>query len=147
MYRRILVATDGSTLSKKSVRSGIDLAAATGAELVALHVVPRYPMSYIEGVLTIEGDEVARAEKLSHEQGQAIVDRVQETALAEGVKAKAVVAHSDMVAEAILAAAKKHKCDLIVMASHGRKGIKRILLGSETQHVLTHSDLPVLVLH
>jgi nucleotide-binding universal stress UspA family protein len=52
MYRRILVATDGSTLSNKAVCSGIGLAAATGAELVALHVVPRYPMSYIEGVLT-----------------------------------------------------------------------------------------------
>jgi nucleotide-binding universal stress UspA family protein len=50
------------------------------------------------------------------------------------------------VAESIVAAAKKHKCDLIVMASHGRKGIKRLLLGSETQHVLTHSTLPVLVL-
>ena len=146
MYRRILVATDGSTLSKKAVRSGIDLAVATGAELVALHVVPRYPMSYIEGVLTIEADEVARAEKLSHEQGQAIVDRVQETASSEGVKAKGVIAHSDMVAESILAAARKHKCDLIVMASHGRRGIKRILLGSETQQVLTHGHLPVLVL-
>jgi nucleotide-binding universal stress UspA family protein len=53
---------------------------------------------------------------------------------------------SDLVAEAILTAAKKHKCDLVVMASHGRKGIKRILLGSETQHVLTHGSLPVLVL-
>ena len=146
MYRRILVATDGSTLSKKAVRSGIDMAAATGAELVVLHVVPRYPMSYIEGALTISADEVAQTEKHWHELGQAIVDRVQETALSAGVKAKSVVDHSDMIAESILKAAKKHKCDLIVMASHGRKGIKRILLGSETQHVLTHSDLPVLVL-
>ena len=146
MYRRILVATDGSTLSKKAVRSGIDMAAATGAELVVLHVVPRYPMSYIEGALTISADEVAQTEKHWHELGQAIVDRVQEAASSEGVKAKSVVDHSDMIAESILKAAKKHKCDLIVMASHGRKGIKRILLGSETQHVLTHSDLPVLVL-
>ena len=146
MYRRILVATDGSTLSKKAVRSGIDMAAATGAELVALHVVPRYPMSYIEGALTISREEVARTEKQWHEQGQAVVDRVRDAAVSGGVKAKAMVAHSDMVAESILAAAKKHKCDLIVMASHGRKGIKRILLGSETQHVLTHSSLPVLVL-
>jgi len=146
MYRRILVATDGSTLSKKAVRSGIDMAAATGAELVVLHVVPRYPMSYIEGALTISADEVAQTEKHWHELGQAIVDRVQEAASSEGVKAKSVVDHSDMIAESILKAAKKHKCDLIVMASHGHKGIKRILLGSETQHVLTHGDLPVLVL-
>ena len=65
---------------------------------------------------------------------------------AKGVTVKAVTAKSDLVTEAIIAAAKKHKCDLIVMASHGRKGIKRLLLGSETQQVLTHSHIPVLVL-
>ena len=62
------------------------------------------------------------------------------------MKARAVTARSDLVAESIIAAAKKHKCGLVVMASHGRKGIKRLLLGSETQHVLTHSHVPVLVL-
>lgn len=62
------------------------------------------------------------------------------------MKVKPVVTKSDLVAEAIIAAATKHDCDLIVMASHGRKGIKRLLLGSETQHVLTHSKVPVLVL-
>lgn len=146
MYRRILVATDGSTLSKKAVRNGIGLAAATGAELIALYVVPRYPMGYFEGALTISSEDIARTEKHWHDQGQAVVDSVREAAVADGVKAKAVVAHSDLVAESIMAAARKHKCDLVVMASHGRKGIKRILLGSETQQVLTHSSLPVLVL-
>ena len=71
-----------------------------------------------------------------------------EVALAEGkgVKAKAVVSRSDIVSDAIIAAAKKQKADLVVMASHGRKGIKRLLLGSETQQVLTHCHVPVLVL-
>lgn len=146
MYQRILVATDGSTLSKKAVRNAIDLAAAVGAELVALYVVPRYPVSYFEGGITISVQEIARTEKQWSDKGQAVVDAVQQTAQAEGVKAKAVVSQSDLVAESIIAAAKKHKCDLIVMASHGRKGIKRVLLGSETQHVLTHSTVPVLVL-
>jgi nucleotide-binding universal stress UspA family protein len=146
MYRRILVATDGSALSKKAVRSSIGLAAATGAELIALNVVPRYPVSFFEGGVSIPAQEVARTEKMWQEQGQAVVDRIRESASAEGVKAIAVTARSDLVAEAILAAAKKHKCDLVVMASHGRKGIKRILLGSETQQVLTHSSIPVLVL-
>jgi nucleotide-binding universal stress UspA family protein len=146
MYQRILVATDGSILSKKAVRSSIDLAAATGAELVAFNVVPRYPVSYFEGALTISPDDVARTEKQWHDRGQAMVERVRDTAVAEGVKARAVVAHSDLIAESIMAAARKHKCDLVVMASHGRKGIKRVLMGSETQHVLTHSTVPVLVL-
>ena len=59
---------------------------------------------------------------------------------------EAITVRSDLVAEAILNAAKKHKCDLVVMASHGRRGLKRLLLGSETQHVLTHGNIPVLVL-
>lgn len=146
MYRRILVATDGTTLSKKAVRNGIGLAAATGAELVALYVVPCYPVSYFEGALSISSDDIALTEKHWHDQGQAVVDGAVDAAAASGVQAKAVVAHSDMVAESIITAARKHKCDLIVMASHGRKGLKRILLGSETQHVLTHSTMPVLVL-
>jgi nucleotide-binding universal stress UspA family protein len=146
MYKRILVATDGSTLSKKAVRNAIDLAAAVGADLVALYVVPRYPVSYFEGGVTISMEDVERTEKQWSEKGQAVVDAVQEAAQAEGIKAKAVVVRSDLVAESIISAVKKHKCDLVVMASHGRKGIKRVLLGSETQHVLTHSTVPVLVL-
>ena len=146
MYRRILVATDDSTLSKKAVRSAIELAATIDATLVALYVVPRDPVSYFEGGISISPQDVSRIEKQWADKGQAIVDAVQQAAQAEGVKAKAVVAHSNLVAEAIMAAARKHKCDLVVMASHGRKGIKRVLLGSETQHVLTHSSIPVLVL-
>ena len=146
MYQRILVATDGSILSKKAVRSAIALAAAIGADLVALYVVPRYPVSYFEGGISISPQDVSQIEKKWTDTGQAVVDAVQKAAQDAGVKAKAVIGRSDLVAESIMAAAKKHKCDLVVMASHGRKGIKRVLLGSETQHVLTHSSIPVLVL-
>ena len=146
MYQRILVATDGSTLSKKAVGSAISLAALAGAELVALKVIPRYPQSYFEGGLALQAAEVGRIEKQWAEDGQAIVDAVKKLALEQGVKTKAVTVKSDLVSDAIIAAAKKQKCDLIVMASHGRRGIKRLLLGSETQQVLTHSHVPVLVL-
>ena len=146
MYQRILVATDGSALSKKAVSSAIDLAAAVSADLFALYVVPRYPVSYFEGGIPISVQDIARTEKQWSDKGQAVVDAVQQAAQAEGVTCRAIVAQSDLVAESIMAAAKKHKCDLVVMASHGRKGIKRVLLGSETQHVLTHSTVPVLVL-
>lgn len=146
MYQKILVATDGSALSKKAVRSAVDLASAVGAELVALYVVPRYPVSYFEGGITVSTQDIARIEKQWSDEGQAVVDSVQDAAQKRGVEAKALIAKSDLVAEAIMAAAKKNKCDLIVMASHGRKGLKRVLLGSETQHVLTHSTVPVLVL-
>lgn len=146
MYRKILVATDGSTLSKKAVRSAISLAGALSAELVALYVVPRYPVSYFEGGVSVSSQEVARIERQWAEKGQAVVDAVRQAAEAQGVSARAIVSRSDLVAESILATAKKFKCDLVVMASHGRKGLKRILLGSETQHVLTGSSVPVLVL-
>ena len=146
MYQRILVATDGSNLSKRAVASAISLAALTGAELVALKVIPRYPQSYFEGGLALQAAEVSRVEKQWAEDGQAIVEAVQKAAQAKGVKVKPITVKSDLVSEAIIAATKKHKCDLIVMASHGRKGVKRLLLGSETHQVLTHSHIPVLVL-
>lgn len=146
MYKKILVATDGSTLSKKAVNSAIAMAALMEAELVALKVVPRYPQTYFEGGLAVQASEISRVEKQWIDHGQAIVDAVQKTAESKGVKTKAVTVKSDLVSDAVIATAKKHKCDLIVMASHGRRGIKRILLGSETQQVLTHSHIPVLVL-
>jgi nucleotide-binding universal stress UspA family protein len=146
MYKRILVATDGSELSSKAVQSAIALAALSGAALVALKVVPRYPRAYMEGSLPVDTQNIKKIEAQWAASAQAEVDAVRAEASAQGVSAKAVVAKSDLVAEALIAAAKKHKCDLIVMASHGRKGIKRLLLGSETQHVLTQSHIPVLVL-
>lgn len=146
MYQKILVATDGSTLSKKAVGSAIAMAELTGAELVVLKVIPRYPQSYFEGGLAMPASDIARIEKQWAAHGQAVVDAAAKTAQAKGVKVKAITAKSDLVSEAIIAAAKKHKCDLIVMSSHGRRGIKRLLLGSETQQVLTHSHIPVLVL-
>ncbi|WP_295524780.1 universal stress protein [uncultured Pseudacidovorax sp.] len=146
MYQRILVPTDSSSLSKKAVQHAIALAQTCGAEVVVLNVVPRYPVSYLEGAVVFETQDVARIEKQWSEQARELVDKVVTQVQAKGVKARAAVVKSDLVAESIISAARKHKADLIVMASHGRKGIKRLLLGSETQHVLTHSTLPVLVL-
>jgi len=75
-----------------------------------------------------------------------VLDLVKKAAAAKGVQVRTVVSKSDMVSQAIITAAENNDCDLIVMASHGRRGFKRLLLGSETQHVLTHTSTPVLVL-
>jgi nucleotide-binding universal stress UspA family protein len=83
--------------------------------------------------------------KLAAEDAQKILDAVAAKASASGVECKTTYAIAPAPWEAILAAAKKHKCDAIVMASHGRRGISAVLLGSETQKVLTHSKLPVIV--
>lgn len=146
MYKSILIPIDGSKLSDKAAKAGISLAELTGAQVVVMKVVPRYPVSYFEGGVNMGAGEVGRIEKEWSSQAQAEVDAIKTRAQAKGLDAKAITVRSDLVAEAIIAAAKKHKCDLIVMASHGRKGIKRLLLGSETTHVLTHSHIPVLVL-
>jgi len=146
MYKRILVATDGSKLSQQAVEHAINLADLTGAEVVALKVIPRYPQTYFEGGVALAAAEVARIEKQWQEEGMAAVNAVKSAGQLQEVKVKPVTVKSDLVSEAIIATAKRNKCDLIVMASHGRRGIKRLLLGSETQQVLTHSHIPVLVL-
>ncbi len=146
MYQRILVATDGAELSSKAVTSAIEMAALCGAELVAAYVVPRYPQSYFEGGMALQPEEVQRVEKQWSDKGQSVVDAVKQAAAAKGVKTQAITLTSDVVSDALISAASKYQCDLIVMASHGRRGIQRLLLGSETQHVLTHASIPVLVL-
>ncbi|CAN7505023.1 MULTISPECIES: universal stress protein [unclassified Variovorax] len=147
MYERILVATDGSELSEQAVTSAIDLAILMKAELVAVKVVHHYPTGYFEGSLLLNQMEVTRLQEQADSEAQRVVDKVKEKALAKGVEStKAVVMKSELVSEAIIEAARNFRCDLIVMASHGRRGIKRLLMGSETLHVLTHSHTPVLVL-
>ncbi|MFW2357109.1 universal stress protein [Hydrogenophaga sp.] len=146
MYKRILVATDGSKLSRMAVEHAIDLADLTGAEVVALKVIPRYPQTYFEGGVALAAAEIARIEAQWNEEALAAVNEVKSAGQLREVKVKPVTVKSDLIAEAIIATAKRNKCDLIVMASHGRRGLKRLLLGSETQQVLTHSHTPVLVL-
>lgn len=146
MYKRILVATDGSALSDKAVEHGLMLADLTGAELIAIKVVPRYPQTYFEGGVALAAEEVAKIEKQWQDEAMESVNAVKAAGQLKSVKVKAATVKSDLIAEALIAAAKRHKCDLIVMASHGRRGLKRLLLGSETQQVLTHSHIPVLVL-
>lgn len=146
MYKRILVATDGSKLSQKAVDHALNLADLCGAEVVALKVVPRYPQSYFEGGVALAAAEVGRIEKQWLQEAQDVVNAVKAAGQKRELKVKAMTAKSDLVSDAIISAAKRSKCDLIVMASHGRRGLKRLLLGSETTQVLTHSHTPVLVL-
>ena len=146
MFKKILVATDGSPLSRKAVKCAIGLARTHQAQLLVVNVVSRYPTSYFEGAASLSEEEIASIESRWLQESQGLLDGIAQRANAEGVRATTAAIGSDHVAESLLQAAKKHKCDLMVMASHGRRGIKRLLLGSETQHVLTHSTLPVLVL-
>jgi nucleotide-binding universal stress UspA family protein len=145
MYKNILVATDGSKLSDKAVSSAIEIAQAIGAQVTAFYAAPDYPLpAYADGVVY---EPVSRREyaKLAAADAKKILDEVGAKAAAAGVECSTAYTIAASPWEAILAAAKKHKCDSIVMASHGRRGVSALLLGSETQKVLTHSKLPVLV--
>lgn len=146
MFKKILVATDGSELSEKAVTHAIELARVHGAALVAFTVVRRYARSYMEGAIV---EDIAQSERIDEERmqrAQQMLDAVRERAEADRIACETVVVHSARIAESVIEAAGSRGCDVIVMASHGRKGIGRLLLGSETLHVLTHSSLPVLVL-
>ncbi len=146
MFTRIMLATDGSKLSQKAVKSAIDLASKFNAELVAVKVIPRYVQTYFEGSFTVADIDVKSIEAQWAAGAQQVLDKISSSAAAKGVSVKTSVVKSDDKADGLVKAANKMKVDLIVMASHGRKGIKRLLLGSETQNVLTHSEVPVLVL-
>ncbi|MCY1202348.1 TRAP-T-associated universal stress protein TeaD [compost metagenome] len=147
MYKRVLVATDGSELSGRAVAAAIDLAVLTGADLVGINVAHLHAYSTFEGAMVLNQREIESAQEQANLAAQRLVDSVTSLAAAKGVRrTQAIVVKSNQVGESIIATAKSEQCDLIVMASHGRRSFARLLMGSETLHVLTHSHIPVLVL-
>ena len=146
MYKHILVPTDGTKLSDKAIRSAVDLAAIVGAKLTGLHVLPPYNLA-ISGYEIAPVVVVSPAEyrKASAKAAKSALDKVEKAARAAGVTFASLSVTDEHPWEAIVRSATDRKCDLIVMASHGRRGISAVLLGSETQKVLTHSKLPVIV--
>ena len=142
MYKRILFPTDGSEITAKALPSAIAMAKLTGAELFTLAVKEPFPYSAISEMQPVPPQEFVDA------QDRVAAARV--TAVADAATAAGVTCHCHAVEglhpwEAILDHGKAQGCDLIVMASHGRRGMTALLLGSETQKVLTHSTIPVLV--
>ena len=145
MFRRILCATDGSKRSAHAVKTAAALAHGSGAMLTLVHVTPDYRTPYYPDGVMIDWP----SEKDYKRDCKAAADKVfaKDTALAlkEGSEAETLHLFGDSPAEEILAAAKRAKSDLVVMASHGRKGFEALLLGSETQKVLARTQVPVLV--
>lgn len=142
MYKRILVPTDGSDITGKAVQTAIELAALAKAELLAIGVKEPFPYSAISEMQPVPPQEFFDAQERI---AGAHVQTVVEAAKAAGVACAAHTVEALHPWEAIIEHAKAQDCDLIVMASHGRRGVAALLLGSETQKVLTHSKLPVLV--
>jgi nucleotide-binding universal stress UspA family protein len=142
MYRSILIPTDGTQITAKAVSTALALAKALGARVSTITVKEPFPYSAISEMQPIPPQEFYDAqERIALKR----VDEVVSAARAEGLDCEAFTIEAQHPWEAIVEHAKAQGCDLIVMASHGRRGVGAILLGSETTRVLVHCDLPVLV--
>lgn len=147
MYTHILIPTDGSELSDKAVEAAIKLAKLLGARITAFHAMEPYPL---QGAYAAEASGVAELQpeifaERSEDYAKRVLDAVARTAAAADVQCQTKYATGRSASQAIIQEAARAGCDLIVMASHGRRGLEGFLLGSETQKVLTHSSIPVLV--
>jgi nucleotide-binding universal stress UspA family protein len=145
MYRHILVPLDGSRLASKALVHACQLAKALGARVTLFHASPEYPVGVTgDGVIYAPYTRAEYIDIRNREAGRilAVASR-KAAALGLAVGTAHLIAATPW--QAILAVAKRQKCDAIVMSSHGRGGVASLLLGSQTQHVLAHSRLPVLV--
>ncbi len=143
MFKHILIPTDGSDLSRKAVLYGAQLAKEAGAKVTALTISEPYRVASLDAVLIAIGED--EYEEESRRMSEKALDQVKMAAEAAGVPCETIREIHDQPYRAIIDAAHALSCDLIVMASHGRRGISALLLGSETVKVLTHSTIPVLV--
>jgi nucleotide-binding universal stress UspA family protein len=146
MFKHILLPTDGSKLADRAIVRGINLAKALGAKVTLLSVVPEFRMIADESFavpMSLQAKE--RYEKEAKQRAQKKLAAVSARMAKAGVQGAAVVVSSDLPYQQIIEVARKRKCDIVVMASHGRRGLTGLLLGSETVKVLTHSKIPVLV--
>ena len=144
MFKNILIPTDGSELSQRAVRAAAELAMVHHSRLTGVHVIPDYHLLIAyEGAFDPVTEE--RIEEEAKSRAETYLAFIRKTAEDAGVPCDTVCETSDHPHDAILKTAAARKCDLIVMTSHGRKGLAAVLLGSETRKVLTHARIPVLV--
>jgi nucleotide-binding universal stress UspA family protein len=147
MFKHILVPVDDSPLSMKAAKYAARLARSSRSRLTALHVIPSFRiLAGIDGVVADpELYSPVEYRKSTEAYARKILAKVDAIAKASRVKCEGVFVTGDEPWQAIIKSAKGRRCDLVVMASHGRRGLSAILLGSETSKVLTHSKIPVLV--
>lgn len=144
MFKHVLIPTDGSKLSDKAIDKGVKFAKQIGAKVTGFHAIPEFRT--FTGIAEMLEQTAGQYKATAKVEAGKILDALRRVAEKAGVECNGETVFSDYPHEAIISVAQRRKCDLIVMASHGRRGLRGVLLGSETQKVLTHSKLPVLVL-
>ena len=146
-YRKILVAVDGSDASNKGLREAVRVAKAEGAQLFAVHVVDHFPA--FAGLDSMVGAPAVDVLPALREGGNRVLDKAQALALKQGVKAKTSLREmlSGAAADPIVREARKVGADLIVLGTHGRRGVRRMVLGSDAEQVVRTASVPVLLVH
>jgi nucleotide-binding universal stress UspA family protein len=148
MYRHILIATDGSALAEKAVSHGVSLAKSVGAKVTALIVEAPFNVYNVpESKVRQMSEAFARHAEHTKQHAARVLGHVACAAKAASVPCETMQLEHDQPYQAIITTAKDKGCDIIVMASHGRSGISAFLLGSVTNKVLTHTNIPILVCH
>lgn len=145
MFKHILLPTDGSSLSNRAVKHGIEFARKIGARVTALHVMPAFRSFADEGFVPLSPALKKRLEDEARARATKMLEVIARQARSKKVRCATLNVANDLPYQEIIATARKKKCDLIMMASHGRRGLSSLLLGSETAKVLLHSKVPVLV--
>jgi nucleotide-binding universal stress UspA family protein len=145
MFKNVLIPTDGSKLSVKAIKSGVAFAKSINARVTGCYVIEPFQPYYFGDYIPPDMPTPKEFERHSREAGVKYLQQIEDAARAAGLGYSGSVVKSDTPYTGIIGAAKKARCDLIFMASHGRSGLSGLLLGSETQKVLTHSKIPVLV--
>ncbi len=143
MFRKILVATDGSPLSVAAASAAIEFAAASGASIVGLSLAQLYPYMLMPEAGAMV--DLSMYEEAQDQVAEQAVKKLDDQASAAGVSCVTLTKRAVHPYEEIISTAQENKCDVIWMASHGRRGLDKLLLGSETQRVLAHSTIPVMV--
>lgn len=143
MFKHLLVPTDGSALSDAAIRMTVTLAVENRAKITGLHVIPEFHVLAYGTEMIADNEE--RVTQIARQHADDYLAVIARAAAEAGVECNTVAVNRAHPYEAIISVATEQHCDLIVMASHGRSGMRAFLLGSETQKVLTHSQIPVLV--
>jgi nucleotide-binding universal stress UspA family protein len=145
MFKHVLIPTDGSTVARKAVKAGVALAKELGARVTAYYAMDVVqPYAFGDGYV-LDTSTLLGMDRRAKELGEKYLTEVAKAARAAGVSCQTLMTKPETPAEGIIAAAKKRKCDVIFMASHGRGEFASLILGSVTQKVLARSKIPVLV--
>lgn len=145
MFKHLLVPTDGSQFSHDAVRKAVSIAKENGARITALYVKEPAPVHYWSKVIWVNVPDPSKFEEYAEQEAKEVLGFVESLCQEAGVAYTGIAQTSAIVYQTIIDAATENGCDLIFMASHGRRGIDALVLGSETHKVLTHSKIPVLV--